>query len=106
MHAPASSMDGVFPLPRARDGAQVTDEPSRGDPEQGLTHAREAVRLAPDFPPNSLALSEALVRNGLPDEARRVCEQAEQSARKRIAAGAPDAGEWLDEAARAAAALP
>ena len=76
-----------------------------GDPEQGLTHAREAVRLAPDFPPNSLALSEALVSNGLTEEARRVCEQAAESARQRVAAGDPDAAEWLDQAARAAAAL-
>ncbi len=76
-----------------------------GDPEQGLTHSREAVRLAPDFPPNSLALSEALLSNGRPDEARLVCEQAADLARQRVAAGDPDAAEWLDQVARAAAAL-
>ncbi len=31
-----------------------------GDPEQGLAQAREAVRLSPAYPPNLLALAEAL----------------------------------------------
>ncbi len=58
MHAPASSMDGVFPLPRARDGAQVTDEPSRGDPlssnESAGSPADEAAPAAP-LPPSFTA---------------------------------------------------
>ena len=79
-----------------------------GDPEQGLAHAREAVRLFPGFPPNLLALAEALAATGASggeDEALHTCAQADQLARQRLAAGDPDAGEWIDQAARAAAAL-
>jgi hypothetical protein len=35
-----------------------------GDPEAGLAAARRAVVLRPDYPPNSLALAEALAKNG------------------------------------------
>lgn len=76
-----------------------------GDPGEGLAHAREAVRLAPTFPPNLLALSEALDRDGSREAALDACARAEQAARQRLAAGDPDAAEWLEQAARAAAAL-
>lgn len=76
-----------------------------GDPEQGLVHAREAVRLSPAFPPNLLALGEALASSGNADEARQTYARAEERAQERLAAGDPDAGEWLEQAARAAAAL-
>jgi hypothetical protein len=35
-----------------------------GDPEAGLTAARRAVALRPDYPPNVLALAEALAKSG------------------------------------------
>ncbi len=76
-----------------------------GDPAEGLTQASAAERLAPSYPPNLLALSEALARNGSRDEALATCGRAEQAARERLAAGDPDAGEWLEQATRAAAAL-
>ncbi len=76
-----------------------------GDPEQGLAHAREAVRLSPAFPPNLLALAEALATSGDTAGARQTFARAAELARQRLAAGDPDAGEWIDQAARAAAAL-
>lgn len=75
-----------------------------GDPEQGLEHAREALRLSPAYPPNLLALAEALAATGKADEALVAWNQAEALARQRLAAGDPDAGEWIDQANRAAAA--
>jgi tetratricopeptide (TPR) repeat protein len=76
-----------------------------GDPESGLARAREAVRLSPAYPPNLLVLAEALGTNGDPDEALRIYEEAGQLARDRLAAGDPDASEWLQQASRASAAL-
>ncbi len=76
-----------------------------GDPELGLEHARAAVRLSPTYPPNLLALAEALAGQGIRDEARGTYEQARALARQRLAAGDPDAGEWIDQVARAEAAL-
>src|SRR4029077_16949290 len=35
-----------------------------GDPEAGLTSARQAVSLKPQYPPNTLALAEALAKTG------------------------------------------
>ena len=76
-----------------------------GDQESGLEHARRPARLSPTYPPNLLALAEALVRQSLDDEARAALAQAAQLAEQRFAEGDPDANEWLDEAARAAKAL-
>lgn len=75
-----------------------------GDPEQGLAHAREAVRLYPNFPPNLLALAEALTAAGETGEALQVAARAEAVARQRLAAGDPDAGEWVEQARHAGAA--
>lgn len=76
-----------------------------GDPEQGLTQALAAVAVSPAFPPNQLTLSEALLANGKPDEARHPAEQAKRLAEARLAGGDPDAREWVEQAVRAAAAL-
>ncbi len=76
-----------------------------GDPELGLEQARQAVTLAPEYPPNLLALAEALGVNGDAATALATYERAGQMARERVAAGDPDAGEWVDQAVRAAAAL-
>lgn len=75
-----------------------------GDPERGLTQALAAVAVAPDHPPNLLALSEAYLANGEPDEARRLAIQAQRLAEESLAGGDPDASVWVDQAARAAAA--
>lgn len=75
-----------------------------GDPEQGLTQALAAVAVAPAFPPNLLTLSEALLANSKPDEARHSAGQAKLRAEERLAGGDPDASAWVEQAARAAAA--
>ena len=71
-----------------------------GDPDAGLAAAQEAVALAPDHPPNQLALAEALARSGRREEARAAHERALALARQRSAAGDPDAPEWVAEAER------
>jgi hypothetical protein len=52
-----------------------------------------------------MALAEAFATSGKTDEALQTFAQAEELARQRLTAGDPDAGEWIDQAARAAAAL-
>lgn len=76
-----------------------------GDPELGLERARQAVALVPEYPPNLLALGEALSVAGNSDEAVATYERAGQLAEERITAGDPDAREWADQARRSAAAL-
>ncbi|BDG02232.1 tetratricopeptide repeat protein [Anaeromyxobacter oryzae] len=77
-----------------------------GDPEAGLEAARRAVALAPAYPPNTLALAEALVATGSPAEGRAAAERGVALARART--GDPDAPEWIRDgealAARAAQA--
>ncbi|RMG47684.1 MAG: hypothetical protein D6718_02950 [Acidobacteria bacterium] len=72
-----------------------------GDEEAGLEHARKAVALAPDFPPNVLALAEALDRNGDAEGARETYERAREQAENWAARGHPDAPAWREEAERA-----
>lgn len=69
-----------------------------GDPDLGLAEARRAVELGPAFPPNRLALAEALAATGDPAASRRAYEQALEIARERSERGEPDAGEWVREA--------
>jgi tetratricopeptide (TPR) repeat protein len=71
-----------------------------GDPEAGLAAAQKAVTLAPDHPPNQLALAEALARAGRRAEVHAAYERALALARQRAAAGDPDAPEWVAEAER------
>ena len=67
-----------------------------GDSEAGLVAARRAVTLRPLYPPNLLALAEALAKNGDASGAR------DNFARARAAAlalpTAPGRDEWLHEA--------
>lgn len=71
-----------------------------GDPDLGLKHARQAVTLKPDYPPNLLALGEALVKTGDGAGGRDALQRAMTLARDRAAAGDRDAPEWLEEAQR------
>ena len=64
---------------------------SVGDEAAGLTEARTAVERAPEYPPNHLALAEALAANGMPDEARDAVRQAIALA---------GSGPWTDEERR------
>jgi len=76
-----------------------------GDPDLGLDHARRAVELAPDYPPNLIALAEALAATGEPEEARKSLARALDRAGTMAEEGDPDAAEWAVEAERALAAL-
>lgn len=77
-----------------------------GDPELGLTHARKAAALYPEYPPNLLALAEALLATGDPAGARRALETALDTARRGAVSGDPDAPEWRLEAERLQRQLP
>jgi hypothetical protein len=77
-----------------------------GDPEEGLAEARRAVALAPDFPPNQLALAEALAAGGDGEAGREAARRALALAERRAAAGDPDAPGWAEEARAALAAPP
>jgi tetratricopeptide (TPR) repeat protein len=70
-----------------------------GDPDSGLEHARKAVELAPEYPPNWLTLGEALAATGRHDEARAAYRRAAELAQSRATAGDPDATEWAKQAA-------
>jgi len=69
-----------------------------GDPDRGLEHARRAIALFPDHPPNLLALAEALAATGDAEGAVREATTALSRARSAVAAGVPDAAEWVREA--------
>jgi cytochrome c-type biogenesis protein CcmH/NrfG len=70
-----------------------------GDPETGLAAARRAVALRPEYPPNVLALAEALAKTGDAHGA----QDAYRRARDLIQALPPsrDRDDWLREADRA-----
>jgi len=66
-----------------------------GDPDLALEHARLAVELRPDYPPNSLALGEALVAVEDYDDAFRTYVRALELADESEARGVIDAKEWV-----------
>jgi hypothetical protein len=68
-----------------------------GDVEGALDHAQAAVSLKPDYPPNVMALAEALAAAKQKGEARDAYARARASASTRAAAGDPDAAGWLAE---------
>lgn len=76
-----------------------------GDPDRGLDHARQAVERFPDYPPNVLALAEALRELGRRAEAREAYRRAAELARERVEAGDPDAPGWVRDARSALADL-
>jgi hypothetical protein len=67
-----------------------------GDPDEGLAAARRAVALQAQYPPNILALAEALAKTGDPAGAQESYAQA----RKLAAASPPsaDRDDWLRQA--------
>jgi tetratricopeptide (TPR) repeat protein len=67
-----------------------------GDPEAGLAAARRAVALRPLYPPNLLALAEALAKSGDASGARENYARARDAALAQPAA--PDREEWLRSA--------
>jgi tetratricopeptide (TPR) repeat protein len=70
-----------------------------GDPEAGLAAARRAAALRPEYPPNHLALAEALAKTGDLDGARKSYELARDLAQ--ALPSATDRDGWLREADQA-----
>jgi hypothetical protein len=67
-----------------------------GDAEAGLSAARRAVSLRPQYPPNLLAQAEALAKTGDANGARESYQRARDAAQALPAAA--DRDEWLSEA--------
>jgi hypothetical protein len=67
-----------------------------GDAEAGLVAARRAVALRPQYPPNLLALAEALAKSGDGSAARETYARARDAALAQPAA--PDRDDWLRQA--------
>jgi hypothetical protein len=67
-----------------------------GDTEAGLLAARRAVTLRPNYPPNLLALAEALATTGDKGGARQYYARAHDAAL--VLPGAADRDEWLRDA--------
>ena len=72
-----------------------------GDPDLSLAHAKKAVDLRPDFPPNQLALAEALRATEDREGSLKVYEKALEMARDFAMKGDRDAPEWVSEAEEA-----
>ena len=72
-----------------------------GDPNLGLEHAQRAVELMPDYPPNQLALGEALSAVEDPEASRKAYETGLAKAREMERDGDPNAGTWVKEAEQA-----
>jgi hypothetical protein len=68
-----------------------------GDAETGRLAAQQAVKLRPLYPPNLLALAEALAKTGDSSGARAAFGQAREAAQALPAT--PDRDEWLKQAA-------
>ena len=70
-----------------------------GDPAAGVVAARRAAGLRPEYPPNLLALAEALAKSGDAPGARSAYRQAREAAAAQPASA--DRDEWLHEADQA-----
>jgi hypothetical protein len=70
-----------------------------GDPDAGLEHARHAVELEPQYPPNQLSLAEALEATGQAEASLDAYRKAGELARLWLDRGEPDAADWLEQAA-------
>jgi len=67
-----------------------------GDQEAGLAAARQAVALFPEFAPNQLALSEALLVTGDEAASKAAAQRGLELARAAVAAGTErDAADWV-----------
>jgi hypothetical protein len=75
-----------------------------GDPDAGLEQARAAAARAPEHPANRLVLGEALFAAGDERGGREAAAAGLAAAEARVAAGDPDAAEWVVEGRRLLAA--
>jgi tetratricopeptide (TPR) repeat protein len=69
-----------------------------GDPEAAIPEAEAAVRIDPTFPPNQLALGEALRKNGRAAPARAAYTEALRLATEAAGRADPDASGWVADA--------
>jgi hypothetical protein len=76
-----------------------------GDVELAIEHAEAAIALRPDYPPNQMALGEALAAAKQKGQARDAYGRARGLAVSRKGAGDPDAAGWIDEIDAALAKL-
>lgn len=76
-----------------------------GDPEAAVERARAAVDRSPDFPPNALALAEALIATGSKQEARTVLDPVRQRLWAPPLSTHNDVGDWKAEESRLRALL-
>lgn len=67
-----------------------------GDPDVGLAHARQAVELDPEYPPNQMSLAEALQAAEDKNGSAEAYLRAARLARQWLERGDPDAGDWLE----------
>lgn len=72
-----------------------------GDPDLGLEHARRAVELKPEYPPNHLTLAEALAATGDAEGSRAAARRALERAQAIHGRQEPEAHEWIEEARKA-----
>ena len=72
-----------------------------GDPDLGVEHARRAVELSPGYPPNQLALGEALAAVEDTEGSRKAYEAALAVARTMKEDGDRDANAWVETAEKA-----
>lgn len=72
-----------------------------GDPDLGLDHAKQALAVDSDYPPNHLALGEALAAIGDTPGSSAAYAKALDLSRARATSGDPDAREWAKEAEEA-----
>ncbi len=68
-----------------------------GDPEEGLVAAKAASAVDPSYPPNQLALAEALEKTGATEEAEILRARARAETARRAAEGDRDAADWLQD---------
>jgi tetratricopeptide (TPR) repeat protein len=71
-----------------------------GDVEEALVHARKAVALEPGYPPNLVALGEALLKNDDRAQAMEVLKRAIELSMKAPWEADPDSRGWIEEAQR------
>jgi tetratricopeptide (TPR) repeat protein len=69
-----------------------------GDVDAALVWAQKAVELKPGYPPNQLALGEALAKVARQPQAREAYTRALELARRAAQGGDPDASGWVAEA--------
>jgi hypothetical protein len=69
-----------------------------GDDEEALVHARKAVELRPGYPPNQLALGQALLKNGHKAQGRAALLRAVEFSGQPPWSGDPDVATWVADA--------